>query len=673
MHTSAAARIAALRQIIEEHNHRYYVMDDPVVSDAEFDSLLRELNELEAKHPELITRDSPTQRVGAAPAGQFAPVQHGSPMLSLTNAFSEAEVFAFDRRIREKLGLETVEYETEPKLDGLAVSLIYDNGIFVQGATRGDGFTGEDVTLNLRTLKTIPLSLPLARGKIEIRGEVLMLKTAFLKLNKSQEEKGERLFVNPRNAAAGALRQLDPKITSSRQLRFYAYGVGESRGITLPEQQHTLLDYLASQRFLVIAERKVVQGVQGLLQTYADIERLRHTLPYAIDGVVYKVNDIRLQEKMGYVSRAPRFALAHKFAAEEAETRLLGIEVQVGRTGAITPVARLDPIFVGGANITNASLHNEDEIKRKDVRINDFVIVRRAGDVIPEIVGVVAEKRPPNARHFVMPTHCPICGSQIVRLMDEAVARCSGGLVCPAQRKKAILHFASRRAMDIEGLGEKIVDQLIDKNMIHTPADLYRLDVEAVMGLARMAKKSASNLLGAIAASKSTTLPRFIYALGIRNVGESTAKDLAEHFVDIDRLLGATLEEFLQVRDIGPVVAQSLMEFFGEEHNRGVVSDLRYAGVHWPPPLAPVKTRAGKLQGKNFVLTGSLMSFSREVARARILEEGGRVSESISKKTDFVVAGENAGSKLSKAQALGLHIIDEAQLLELLKDPLKDK
>lgn len=657
----------ALRAAIEEHNYCYYVLDDPSVSDAEYDQLFKELLRLEAQYPELVTTDSPTQRVGATPSTQFPQVVHGNPMLSLANAFSEDEVRAFDRRIREKLDLDDVAYLVEPKLDGLAINLVYENGVFVQGATRGDGYTGEDVTLNLRTIHTIPLKLEDQRKKLEVRGEVIMFKKDFAELNLAQEEKGDRLFVNPRNAAAGTLRQLDPKITARRQLRFYAYGLGEASGDELPTSQNALMDYLVEQKFLVTAERRLVRGVAALLEAYAAIGNLRHTLPYAIDGVVYKVNELSHQQSLGYVSRAPRFALAHKFEAEEARTQLLEIEVQVGRTGAITPVARLKPVFVGGANVTNASLHNEDEIKRKGVKINDFVIVRRAGDVIPEVKAVIVKDRPNNVRDFVMPTHCPICGSQIMRLIDEAVARCSGGLVCPAQRKKAILHFASRRAMDIEGLGEKIVDQLIDKNLVHTPADLYHLDLDTLASLVRLAKKSATNLLEAIAKAKHTTLTRFIYALGVRNVGETTAKDLAEHFGEITALMAAGVDQLLQVRDVGPVVAQSIVTFFSEDHNQKVVHELLAVGVTWPPPQNK-KSGTGKLRGKIFVLTGSLVNYSRDVARTKIEEQGGVVTDSISKKTDFLVAGSAPGSKFTKAQSLGIKILQEDDLIALLHD-----
>ena len=667
MPKEAQRRIAALRAAIEEHNYRYYVLDDPSVSDAEYDQLFGELLRLEDQHPEFVTTESPTQRVGSAPATQFSQVAHGNPMLSLANAFSEDDVRSFDRRVREKLEVDEVAYLVEPKLDGLAINLIYKNGVFVQGATRGDGYTGEDVTLNLRTINTIPLKLKDRRRKLEVRGEVIMFKKDFAELNLAQEEKGERLFVNPRNAAAGTLRQLDPKVTAKRQLRFYAYGLGDVSDGELPARQDALMDYLVEQKFLVTPERKLARGVAALLESYTAIANLRDTLPYAIDGVVYKVNELSHQQSLGYVSRAPRFALAHKFEAEEARTQLLGIEVQVGRTGAITPVARLKPVFVGGANVTNASLHNEDEIKRKDVKINDFVIVRRAGDVIPEVKAVIVKDRPLDAHDFVMPTRCPICGSQIVRLMDEAVARCSGGLVCPAQRKKAILHFASRRAMDIEGLGEKMVDQLIDKNLVHTPADLYHLGLETLTSLERMAKKSATNLLDAIAKARNTTLARFIYALGIRNVGETTAKDLAEHFVEITALMAANVDQLLQVRDIGPVVAQSIVTFFSEDHNQKVVHELLAAGVTWP--VAPnKKIGIGKLHGKIFVLTGTLVNFSRDAAREKIEEQGGVVTDSISKKTDFLVAGSAPGSKFAKAQSLGVKILQEDELMALLHD-----
>ncbi|MBS0485380.1 MAG: NAD-dependent DNA ligase LigA [Proteobacteria bacterium] len=664
-------RARALRTEIERHNYRYYVLDNPAIPDAEYDRLLRELQLIEQDYPQLITAESPTQRVGAAPLKAFAQITHAIPMLSLSNAFEDGEAEAFDRRVREGLTADEIEYAAEPKFDGLAVSLRYENGVFKTGATRGDGYTGEDITLNLKTIRSIPLKLPVDSppALLEVRGEVLMLKKDFLRLNQQQSAKGEKEFANPRNAAAGSLRQLDPGITATRRLTFFAYGIGQCDDAQLPQDtHHNMLRYLSSLHFPVSAECRVVTGLPGLLDYYRMIGAKRDDLPYAIDGVVYKVNSLALQEKLGFVSRAPRFAVAHKFPAQEAMTQLLAIDVQVGRTGALTPVARLQPVFVGGVTVTNATLHNADEIERKDVRIGDIVIVRRAGDVIPEVVAVVAEKRPPGALVFTMPEHCPVCGAKAVRLPGEAVARCTGGLFCPAQRKQALLHFASRRAMDIEGLGDKLVDQLVDQAIVRTPADLYRLGIAALANLERMADKSANNIVSAIEKSKRTTLARFIYALGIRNVGEATAKDLAAHLGSLDRLMAADSERLQQIPDVGPVVAQSIADFFAEAHNREVIEQLRACGVHWDeheekPVLAAA---AAPLSGKTFVLTGTLPTMSREEAKERIEALGGKVSGSVSKKTDYVVVGTDPGSKYDKAVSLGVTILDETALSEML-------
>ncbi|WP_301101573.1 NAD-dependent DNA ligase LigA [Propionivibrio sp.] len=668
---SDGERVLQLRTQIERHNHRYYVLDAPLIADADYDSLFRELQALEAAHPELVSVDSPTQRVGAAPLPEFKSLAHRTPMLSLNNAFTDDEIRAFDRRVREGLGMVgEVAYSAEPKFDGLAVALTYEEGIFTCGATRGDGSTGEDVTLNLRTVGNLPLRLQGNRWPrlLEVRGEVLMLRSDFDRLNARQRDQGEKEFVNPRNAAAGSLRQLDSRITARRSLRFFAYGIGaldRGEGAVLPPTHSALLDQLAGWGFPVAAERRCVCGVTGLLDYYASVGAQRATLPYAIDGVVYKLDDLAGQERLGFVSRAPRFAIAHKFPAEEASTQVLAIDVQLGRTGALTPVARLAPVFVGGVTVTNATLHNEDEVRRKDVRVGDTVIVRRAGDVIPEVLRVLPEQRPLLATEFIMPKSCPVCGSKVVRAEDEAVARCSGGLFCPAQRKQALIHFASRRAMDIEGLGDKLVEQLVDHAIVQTPADLYKMGLLALVSLERMAEKSASNLLAAIEKSKQTTLARFIYALGIRNVGETTARDLARHFGTLDRVLAADENQLLQVNDIGPVVAQCLRQFCAEPHNLEVIAQLRAAGVTWSESEV-LLSAAGALAGKVFVLTGTLPSLAREDAKALIEAAGGKVSGSVSKKTDFVLAGAEAGSKLEKAQELGVTVINEAQLQTLL-------
>ncbi len=665
---SISAHVKRLCADIEQHNYNYYVLDRPVISDAEYDRMFRELQQLEQQYPQLVTPESPTQRIGAAPLTDFAQVTHRTPMLSLNNAFEDDEVVAFDKRVREALDAEMVEYAAEPKFDGLAISLTYEKGLLATGATRGDGYTGEDVTANLRTVRAIPLKLrgTLKPGLLEVRGEVVMLRADFGQLNHQQRARGEKEFANPRNAAAGSLRQLDPRITAARRLTFYAYGVGAPIDGKL--RKHTqVLDRLVDLGFPVTVERKTVKGVDGLLGYYHAIGARRERLPYEIDGVVYKVNDLGAQQALGFVSRAPRFAVAHKFPAEEATTVVEGIDVQVGRTGALTPVARLQPIFVGGVTVTNATLHNEDEIHRKDVRVGDTVVVRRAGDVIPEVVRVIAASRPSHTRRFVMPEHCPVCGSAVRKSEDEAIARCSAGLFCPAQRKQALLHFAGRRAMDIEGLGEKLVEQLVDNHIVRTPADLYKLGIAKLAELERMAEKSAGNLLTAIGKSKQTTLARFIFALGIRNVGESTAQDLARFFGNIDRLVEADMETLQQVPDVGPVVAQSIAGFFAEPHNREVIEQLLAAGVSFAETAALQLDTASPVYGKTFVLTGTLPHLTRDEAQQKIRDAGGKVSGSVSKQTDYVVAGADPGSKHDKASELGVTILDEAGLLKLLK------
>ncbi|MBC8118543.1 MAG: NAD-dependent DNA ligase LigA [Burkholderiaceae bacterium] len=662
-----------LRALLAQADHDYYVLDQPTLPDAEYDRLMRELQALEAGHPELMTPDSPTQRVSGTPSREFRTVPHAAPMLSLNNAFTEVEVMAFDARARDALRragdeVDEIEYECELKFDGLAVNLRYENGALVLGATRGDGAVGEDVTANIRTIRTLPLRLGAGAPEVvEVRGEVMMFKREFEKLNERQRAKEQREYANPRNAAAGALRQLDPRITAERSLRFFAYGLGELRGAAEPSTQAALLDWLVTLGIPVASERAVVKGVEGCMAFYRSVAERRAALPYEIDGVVYRVNARASQQVLGYVSRAPRFAIAHKFPAQEAITQVTGIDVQVGRTGALTPVARLVPVFVGGVSVTNATLHNEDEIRRKDIRIGDTVTVRRAGDVIPEVIAVVPERRPANARVFRMPTQCPVCGSHVYREEGESAARCTGGLVCGAQRKQALLHFAGRRALDIEGLGDKLVDQLVDQGLVHTPADLFMLSLETVAGLERMARKSAANLVAALERARGTTLERFIYALGIRHVGESTARDLARHFGVLDAIINSAEAELLQVPDVGPVVAASIAEFFAEPHNREVVDQLQKAGVHWPESL-PKRAPAGRLAGKTFVITGTLPTLKREEAKALIEGADGKVAGSVSKKTDFVVAGEDAGSKLAKASELGVTIIDEARLQKMLGD-----
>lgn len=662
----AQRRVGALREQIEHHNYRYHVLDDPDISDARYDKLLRELSELETAHPDLIVPDSPTQRVGAQPAPQFEQVHHEAPMLSLGNAFDEDEVRDFDRRVHDRLDDEgEVEYAAEPKLDGLAISLRYENGVLVRGATRGDGTVGEDVTHNVRTIQSVPLKL---RGLsfpavLEVRGEVFMSRSGFADLNARMEEEGGKTFVNPRNAAAGSLRQLDPRLTAQRPLEIFCYGVGIVREGQMPARHNEILEQLREWGLRVCPDSEVAGDVEGCLRYYAKMARMREKLPYEIDGVVYKVNDTELQSIVGVASRAPRWAIAHKFPAHEETTVVNGIEFQVGRTGALTPVARLEPVFVGGVTVSNATLHNIDELHRKDVRRGDTVIVRRAGDVIPEVVRVVPKKKGRRAPLAKLPAKCPVCGSAVVREENEAVARCSGGLYCPAQRKQALEHFASRRAMDIDGLGSKLIEQLVDAGLVKTPADLYQLEQSQLVELERVGEKSAANLLESIDKSRNSTLDRFLYALGIREVGEATAAALAEFFGDLEPLREANTETLQEVPDVGPVVASRIVEFLAEAHNQEVIDALLANGIRWPKTK---RARAGRLTGKTFVLTGSLSSMSRDEARKKILSQGGKVTGSVSTKTDFLVAGEKAGSKLDKASAAGIPIIDEAGLLELL-------
>ena len=675
----AVQRTEALRATLARYNHEYYVLDAPTVPDAEYDRLFQELQRLEAESPALVSPDSPTQRVGGAALSGLIPVAHRVPMLSINTETDKSAqgALSFDTRVRRALGLDEtdppVEYAAELKFDGLAINLRYEAGVLVQAATRGDGQTGEDVTHNVRTIGQIPLRLlGDAPPVIEVRGEIYMRRDAFEQLNARQRAAGGKTFVNPRNTAAGAIRQLDPAIARQRPLSFFAYGLGESQGWQRPSTHAAMLDALAQFGFPVCTHRCVTAGPAGLIDFHARIEAMRADLPYDIDGVVYKVNAITLQEELGFVSREPRWAVAHKYPAQEEITRLLGIDIQVGRTGALTPVARLEPVFVGGVTVTNATLHNEDEVRRKDVRIGDWVVVRRAGDVIPEIVSSVPDRRDGSEREFVMPTECPICRSHAVRGEDEAVTRCSGGLFCPAQRKQSLIHFAGRKAMDVEGLGDKLIEQLVDNAIVKTPADLYKLGVLGLASLERMAEKSAANVVASIEKSRHTTLQRFIFALGIRNVGEATARDLARHFGGIDALMEADMDALQAVPDVGPVVAQSIHDFFAEPHNREVIEQLRAAGVTWPEH-EPARISEGPLAGKTLVVTGTLPSLTRDEARALIESAGGKVAGSVSKKTDYVVAGEAAGSKLDKAQQLGVIILDEAGLRALLEAPASDE
>jgi DNA ligase (NAD+) len=667
--TAAATRAERLREQIRYHNYRYYVLDDPEIPDAEYDRLLRELQAVEAKHPELITPDSPTRRVGAEPLSAFGEVRHEVPMLSLDNAFDNHELGEFDRRARERLKVDVIDYTAEPKLDGLAVSLLYEHGVLVRGATRGDGSSGEDITQNVRTIQSIPLRL-MGEGypqRLEVRGEVFIAHAGFAELNRRQQAQQQKLFANPRNAAAGSLRQLDSSITAQRPLEMYCYGIGLVEGGALPDTHSAVLARLRDWGLRVYAGIATVSGLAGCIAYYDRLETGRSRLPFAIDGVVFKVDRLDYQRALGFVSRAPRWAIARKFPAQEAMTTVLAIDVQVGRTGAITPVARLEPVFVGGVTVTNATLHNADEVRRKDVRIGDTVIVRRAGDVIPEVASVIKQRRPKQARAFVMPTHCPVCGSDIEKVEGEAVARCTGGLYCEAQRKEAIKHFASRRAMDIEGLGDKLVEQLVDQKLVEDVAGLYALDSVTLAGLERMGEKSAAKLIAALGKSRHTTLDRFLYALGIREVGEATARALAQAFGDLDTLMQADAVQLEAVRDIGPVVAAHIVNFFQQPHNRDVIDRLQKAGVHWP--AIAVASRPQALTGHSYVLTGTLASMTRDEAKQRLQALGARVSGSVSAKTTAVIAGEAAGSKLAKAETLGVRVMSEAELQALLTEP----
>lgn len=666
-------KVDSLRSQIRHHNYQYHVLDDPEIPDAEYDRLVRELQELESEYPELITQDSPTQRVGGEPVKSFGTIQHLIPMLSLENAFSEDELRDFHRRVTDRLGIDKgaeLSYAAEPKLDGAAVSLLYQDGKLVRGATRGDGTTGEDITHNVRTIDAVPLSLigndfPTT---LEVRGEVFMPRAGFNAFNEKAKKNGEKTFVNPRNAAAGSLRQLDPRLTAERPLDIYVYSVGQVDGGVVPPRHSEILDRLGGWGFKVCPERKVVTGIDGCLKFYSDIGRRRDSLAYDIDGVVYKVNRLDYQERLGFVSRAPRWAIAHKFPAQEELTVVRDIEFQVGRTGAVTPVARLEPVFVGGVTVSNATLHNMDELHRKDVRVGDTVIVRRAGDVIPEVVKIVPERRPKRTRKVGAPTKCPVCGSSVVREKDEAVARCTGGLFCAAQRAEALKHFVSRRAMDIDGLGSKLIEQLVSTDRIRTPADLFDLTKDELMDLERMGAKSAENLLESIERSKHTTLPRFLYALGIREVGEATASSLASHYGKLVAVMGANEAELQEVPDVGPVVASRVRAFFAEIHNREVIQRLVESGVTWPESEPAPKSEEGKLHGKTFVLTGTLGGMSRHEAKDRIQAAGGKVTGTVSKNTDFLVAGDKAGSKLTKAQNLEIAILNEVELEKLLSD-----
>lgn len=664
-----AERAAQLRSSIEYHNYRYHVLDDPELPDAEFDRLLVELRELEARYPALVTPDSPTQRVGGAPSDEFQEVRHRVPMLSIDNAFSREEVLAFDRRIRERLGGDaTLDYSAEPKLDGLAISVTWEHGHLVRAATRGDGTTGEDVTANVRTIRSIPLHL---RGDapalLEVRGEIFISNAGFKRLNAEAMARGEKVFVNPRNAAAGSLRQLDPTVTATRPLEVFFYALGVLEGAEMPQTHTEVLAMLRNWGLRVSPEVKQVHGADGCLDYFDDMARRRPSLPYQIDGVVYKVDRLALQRELGFVSRAPRWSVAHKFPAEEALTTLRAVEFQVGRTGALTPVARLEPVFVGGVTVSNATLHNMDEVERKDVRIGDTVVVRRAGDVIPEVARVLLERRSADARQISLPAVCPVCASPVLRDADAAVARCTGGYRCSAQRKERLRHFAARRALDIEGLGEKLIDQLVDADLVRSPADLFTLTQPVLAALERMGAKSADNILAAIERSKNTTLSRFLFALGIREVGEATAAALAQHFGDMPSLMDADIETIQRVPDVGPVVAAHIRGFFADPANRQLVVDLQSAGVTWP---APVVAASGEqpLAGLSFVLTGTLESMSREKAEEALRALGAKTSGSVSRKTSYVVAGSDAGSKLRKAAELGVTVLDEQGLLAILKE-----
>lgn len=665
--TELEQRAATLRELINHYNYLYYVIDNPEVPDAEYDRLFRELLELEQAHPELQTTDSPTQRVGGEALDKFAEVEHAIPMLSLDNVFDLEELTAFDKRVRDWLNSDQSQtYAAEPKLDGLAISIRYENGVLVQAATRGDGSRGEDVTTNVRTIKSVPLKLQGDNipAVVEVRGEIFMPKAGFERLNRQQLENNKKPFVNPRNAAAGSLRQLDSKITAQRPLEIYCYGLGYLEGMARPESHTAAMKLIEGWGCRISPELKKLTGLEACQAYIQQLGERRDSLDYDIDGVVLKIDNTDLQERLGFVSRAPRWAIAYKFPAQEEMTVVEDIEIQVGRTGALTPVARLKPVFVGGVTVSNATLHNEDEIRRKDVRIGDSVIVRRAGDVIPEVVKVITSKRPDNVRNFVMPQQCPVCGSDVEREEGEAVSRCSGGLFCAAQRKEAIKHFASRKAMDIDGLGDKLVEQMVEAGLIKDVADLFLLKVEDIAALERMGQKSAENLVNALQAAKKTRFPRFLYALGIREVGEATARSLAMTFTDLDSLMQANVETLIEIEDVGPVVAHHIETFFQQEHNREVIQRLLSVGVHWPQEERANTNTA--LSGKTVVLTGTLSQMSRSEAKEKLLALGAKVAGSVSKKTDYVVAGADAGSKLSKAESLGIPVVGEDTLIEWL-------
>ncbi len=663
---SLQQQIDTLRHDLRRYEYEYHVLDNPTIPDAEYDRLFHQLKALEAAHPELITADSPTQRVGAKPLSGFAQIRHEIPMLSLDNAFSDEEFYAFVKRIEDRLIRlpEPLTFCCEPKLDGLAVSILYVNGVLTQAATRGDGTTGEDITANIRTIRNIPLQLLMDNppARLEVRGEVFMPHAGFERLNQLALEKGEKTFANPRNAAAGSLRQLDPKITSKRPLVLNAYSIGIAEGVDLPNTHYDRLQWLKSIGIPVNPEIRLCNGTDEVLDFYRDIQNKRSSLGYDIDGTVLKINDIALQEKLGFISKAPRWAIAYKFPAQEELTRLNDVEFQVGRTGAITPVAKLEPVFVAGVTVSNATLHNGDEIERLDIAIGDTVVIRRAGDVIPQIIGVLHDRRPADARPIVFPETCPVCDSAIVRIEGEAVARCTGGLFCAAQRKEALKHFVSRKAMDIDGVGGKLIEQLVDRELVHTPADLFKLDLTTLTRLERMGAKSAENALASLEKAKNTTLARFIFALGIREVGEATALNLANHFKTLEALQNADLEALQQVPDVGEVVANRILAFWHEPHNVAVVNDLIAQGVHWET-VETKEVTENRFKGKTVVLTGTLTQMGRNEAKALLQDMGAKVSGSVSAKTDFVIAGDAAGSKLTKAQELGVTVLTEEEFL----------
>ncbi|KEQ17335.1 NAD-dependent DNA ligase LigA [Endozoicomonas numazuensis] len=667
----AEQEVHGLREQINDHNYRYYVLDDPIIADASYDRLLQQLKAIETDFPQLITPESPTQRVGAAPLKEFGQIRHELPMLSLDNAFNEDDLNDFDRRVRERLGVASeVEYACEPKLDGIAVSLLYENGLLVRGATRGDGTTGEDITMNVRTIPSIPLQLigddwP---ARLEVRGEIFMPKEGFEKLNQRAKAREEKVFVNPRNAAAGSLRQLDPKVTAKRPLDMYCYSAGIVEGGTLPEKHADILKRFKTWGLRINPELRVVNGAAACAEYFTRMSQKRESLPYEIDGIVYKVNSLTLQNQLGFVARAPRWAIAHKFPAQEEMTLLKDVEFQVGRTGAITPVARLEPVFVGGVTVSNATLHNMDEVARLDLKIGDTVVIHRAGDVIPKVVRTLPDRRPDNARDIELPERCPVCDSEVERDEAEAAARCTGGLYCSAQRKEAIKHFASRKAMDIDGLGDKLVDQFVEKGLVNTIADLYKLTVEPIASLERMGKKSATNLVNALKVSQKTTLARFVYGLGIREVGEATAQSLVAHYRDFEAIKSATIEQLQEVDDVGPIVAAHIEKFFKQTHNLEVIDELLKVGLHWEEEAEPDEGSDQPLEGEVWVLTGTLHNMTRDEGKAALQKLGAKVTGSVSAKTTALLAGEKAGSKLIKAQSLGVRVVTEDEFINLMQE-----